>query len=175
MGSAFQNKTEEDYRFYLSNYTTYSPDSDVKVNIYLYNRNWGKRDFNLKLLKIDDPVSFFSKLDKSNFRYQFDIWGQNKEILLKYTSVVKDWNKRIYTSSKYNSNENIDVGKIKEPGIYILQAISGNQVAYCGIVVSDLAMIYKSSKNQISCFCSKLQKLVSFRKMSNSCFTTMEA
>ena len=152
LGSAFQNRSEEDHRFYLSNYTTYSPGLDVTVNIYIYNKNWGKRDFNFRLLKIDDPISFFSKLDKSNFRYQFDIWGENKEVLLKYTSKVKDWNKRVYTSSKYNNNENIDVGKIKEPGIYILQAISENQVAYCGIVVSDLAMIYKSSRNQILAF-----------------------
>ncbi len=152
LGSVLQNKTEDNYRFYLSNYTTYSPGSDVIVNIYLYNTTWGKRDFNLKLLKIDDPVSFFSKLNKSNFRYQFDIWGQNKEILLKYTSVVKDWNQRVYTSSKYRGNENVKVGKIKKPGIYILQAISENQVAYCGIVVSDLAMIYKSSRDQVLAF-----------------------
>ncbi len=152
LGSAIQNQAEDNYRFYLSNYSTYTPGGDVTVNIYLYNTNWGKRDFELKLLKIDDPINFFSKLNKSNFRYQFDIWGKNKEILLKYTSVVRDWNQRIYTSSKYRGNENVKVGKIKEPGIYILQAISENQVAYCGIVVSDLTMIYKSSRNQVLAF-----------------------
>ena len=95
LGSVLQNQAEDNYRFYLSNYSTYTPGSDVTVNIYLYNTNWGKRDFNFRLIKINNPVSFFSKLNKSNFRYQFDIWGENKEILLKYTSVVKAWHQSI--------------------------------------------------------------------------------
>ncbi len=159
LGSVFQNKSEEDYRFYLSNYTTFSPGTNVTVNLYSYYRKWGSRDFKLKLLKIDDPISFFSKIDNSNSHYQFDIWGKDKEVLLKYTSVVKDWNKRFYTSANNYNNQNLEVGKIKDPGIYILQAISENQdaveksqVAYCGIVVSDMAMIYKSSKNQLLAF-----------------------
>jgi uncharacterized protein YfaS (alpha-2-macroglobulin family) len=135
----------ENDNFYISNYTTFAPGSNVTVNLYQYNRK--SQLFNFKLLKIDDPVSFFSLIDQNSSRYAFDIWGKEKQVLLKYTSLVKDWEGKIHPFDYHNAN--VDVGKINEPGIYILQVVSENLVAYCGIVVTDYAMVYKNTGKEI--------------------------
>lgn len=151
MGSSNRNSNtliRENENFYIYNYTTFSPGDQVKVNIYQYNRD--TQLFNFKLLRIDDPVSFFSLIDQSSSRYAFDIWGKDKQVLLKYTSLVKEWQRRI---SRYNYQDaNLDVGKIDKPGIYILQALSGRQVAYCGIVVTNYAMVYKNTGKDVLAF-----------------------
>jgi alpha-2-macroglobulin len=135
----------ENENFYLSNYTTFSPGSNVSVNLYQYNRK--TQLFNFKLLRIDDPVSFFSMIDQSSSRYAFDIWGKDKQVLLKYTSLVKEWEQKISPFDYRNAN--VEIGKVDKPGIYMLQAVSGKQVAYCGIVVTDFAMVYKSTGKEV--------------------------
>ena len=80
---------DENDNFYLSNYTTFAPGDIAKLNLYSYSQSTKK--FSLKLLKINDPVRFFSLLDQNNSRYAFDIWGKDKALLLKYTSLVKEW------------------------------------------------------------------------------------
>lgn len=151
MGSSSRNSNtllRETENFYIYNYTTFSPGDQVRVNIYQYNRD--TQLFNFKLLRIDDPVSFFSLIDQSSSRYAFDIWGKDKQVLLKYTSLVKEWQRRI---SRYNYQDaNLDVGKIDKPGIYVLQAVSGKQVAYCGIVVTNYAMVYKNNGKDVLAF-----------------------
>ena len=131
--------------FYIYNYTTFAPGDLVKINLYQYNRK--SQLFNFKLLRINDAVSFFSLIDQSSSRYAFDIWGKDKQVLLNYTSLVKEWKKTI---NSYNyGDSNLEIGKIDEPGIYVLQAISGKQVAYCGIVVTDYAMVYKNTGKEV--------------------------
>ncbi|MFO7525006.1 MAG: alpha-2-macroglobulin family protein, partial [Ignavibacteriaceae bacterium] len=143
-----QSAQPENENFYIYNYTTFSPGSNVAVSLYQYKRQ--TQLFNFKLLRIDDPVSFFSLIDQANSRYAFDIWGKDKQVLLKYTTVIKEWEKRINPSNY--GNENLEVGKVEEPGIYILQAVSGKLVAYCGIVVTDFAMVYKNTGKDILAF-----------------------
>lgn len=110
--------------FYIYNYTTFSPGDQVRVNLYQYNRD--TQLFKLKLLRIDDPVSFFSMIDQSSSRYAFDIWGKDKQVLLKYTSLVKEWEKRI---NRYDYRDaNLEVGKIDKPGIYILRQFQENRL-----------------------------------------------
>ncbi len=154
LGSSNQNVLKDDDNFYLSNYTTFSPGSKVSVNLYNYSRNGGT--FNFRLLVIEDPVSFFSSLNKNNMRYAFDIFGNRKEVLLKYTSIVKEW-KDYISSNNYGRNNNLSVGRIDKPGTYILQAIKGDRVAYCGIVVSDLSLVYKNSGKQILAYVANAQ------------------
>lgn len=154
LGSSDQTFQDENDNFYLSNYTTFSPGSQVTIRLYSYNR--GGSTFNFRLIKIEDPVGFFTSIDKNNMRYAFDIFGSRKEILLKYTSLIKEW-KDYIPSNSYGSNNNVDLGKIKEPGIYILQAMKNDLVAYCGIVVSDLSLVYKNSGKQILAYVADAQ------------------
>src|SRR5512146_3290119 len=97
LGSSNQKELNDDDNVYLSNYSTFSPGSRVSVNLYNYSRTGGTYSF--RLLEIDDPVGFFSSLDKNNMRYAFDIFGSRKEVLFKYTSLIKEW--KDYLPSNY--------------------------------------------------------------------------
>lgn len=137
-----------DQKFYLSNYTTYSPGAEVKVNIY----NYGILDkkFNYKLLKIKDIESFFSEIDDNRRSYNFDIWSKDNDILLKYTILIREWSGKL-NFSNYR-NEFINVGRIDESGVYILQVVYDKSIAYCPIVVTDKAIVLKYSNNKILAF-----------------------
>ncbi len=148
-GSTQKQLSDENDNFYLSNYSTFAPGDIAKLNLYSYSQN--TRHFSFKLLKIDDPVMFFSLLDQNNNRYAFDIWGKDKALLLKYTSLVKEWDYKPSAKNNYNSGE-ISIGKIDEPGIYIVQAIRNEKVGYCAIVVTDYAMVYKNNQKEILAF-----------------------
>ena len=134
---------QDEAKFYLSNYTTFLPGDEVTINLYVYKSSAGK--FSYKLLKIKDIETFFSKLDENRRSYNFDIWTKDSEILLEYSYLVREWTERNF--SGYSNN--IKVGKISEPGIYLLQAISGTSVAYCPIVVTEKAIVYKNSNRKI--------------------------
>ena len=160
--------------FTLTNFTTFSPGTIVTVNLYSYN-NVGT-EFKLTLLKITDPLSLYSSLSSS---YSFDIWGKDKEILLRYTEKVKDWSDYIAGNYSYGKG-NVTVGKIDEPGIYIVQAIRGEQVAYCAVVVSDNAIVYKNSGSQVLTFLTNVKtseflKEVKFTLIYNKVTTSMFA
>jgi alpha-2-macroglobulin len=141
----------ENNPFTLTNHTTFSPGTMVTVNLYSYN-NTGS-EFRLALLKITDPLSFFAGLSSS---YSFDIWGKDKEILLRYTEKVKEWNDFVKGDYAYEKG-NVTIGKIEEPGMYIVQAIKGDQVAYCAVVVSDMAIVYKNSSSQVLAFLTNVK------------------
>lgn len=136
--------TPDEPRFYLSNYTTFSPGDEVTVNLYLYSSV--KNKFSYKLLKINDIVTFFSKLDENRRSYNFDIWSKDSEILLQYTELIRRWSEGNFPS-RYNTN--VKIGKIDSPGVYILQAFNGNSVAYCPIVVTDKAIVFKNSNRKM--------------------------
>src|ERR1035437_2063223 len=141
----------EDNPFTLTNYTTFSPGTVVTVNLYSYNNT--STEFKLTLLKITDPLSFYSGLSSS---YSFDIWGKEKEMLLRYTEKVKEWSDYVAGSYSYGKG-NLTIGKIDDPGIYIVQAIRGDKVAYCAVVVSDNAIVYKNSSRQVLAFMTNVK------------------
>ena len=138
--------------FTLTNFTTFSPGTVVTVNLYSYNNTTGI-EYKFALLKITDPLSFYSGISSS---YSFDIWGKDKEILLRYTEKVKEWKDFIAGSYSYGKG-NVKVGKIDEAGIYIVQAVRGEQVAYCAVVVSDKAIVYKNSASQVLAFLTNVK------------------
>jgi uncharacterized protein YfaS (alpha-2-macroglobulin family) len=140
-----------DNPFTLTNYTTYSPGAVVMVNLYSYN-NTGS-EFKFALLRITDPLSFYSSMSSG---YSFDIWGKDKDILLRYTEKVKEWSSYISGQFSYGKG-NVTVGKIDEPGIYIVQAIKGELVAYCAVVVSDNAIVYKNSSSRVLAFLTNVK------------------
>src|ERR1039457_6060832 len=141
----------EDNPFTFTNFTTFSPGTVVTVNLYLYNNT--RAEFKFALLKITDPLSFYSGLSSG---YTFDIWGKDKDILLRYTEKVREWSDYIAGSYSYGKG-NVTIGKIDEPGIYIVQAIRGEQVAYCAVVVSDNAIVYKNSASQVLAFLTNVK------------------
>ena len=134
-------------RFNISCYKVFSPGSDVTVNISSNSKT--DNNFQLRLFKITNPIEYFSKVDKNSLRINFDIWGIDRQVLLQYTKLIREWDSPINTSAYFGSNNNLELGKIADPGNYILQAIKGNHVAYCGVIVSSKAIIYKNSGRQV--------------------------
>lgn len=145
-GSTRLQLPEENNNFYISNNSSYEPGSIVKLNLYTYAEN--SKKFQFRLLKIHDPVKFFSLLDQNYNHYSFDIWGKENVLLLKYTSLIKQWEIKPSIKAQYGHNE-INVGKIEKPGIYIVQAIREDKVGYCAIVVTNLTMLYKNNQKEI--------------------------
>ncbi len=150
-GSTTKKFINSNDRFYLSNNSCFSPGSEIVVNLQTYSSK--KNLFIFRLLRISNPSEFFSNCELQNLRNNFDILGKDKDYLLKHTELVKEWKERL-SSSGYYYNNSISLGKISKPGFYILQAFKRDQVAYCGILVSDLAMVYKYTNNQVLAFVS---------------------
>lgn len=150
-GSTTSIRVNSNEKFYLSNNTFFSPGSDVFVNL---NSNSSKKNlFIFRLLKVTKPFDFFSKCQLQNFNSNFDVFNDGKDYLLQYTELVKEWKER-FSGSGYYNGISVSIGKINRPGFYILQAFKRDQVAYCGISVSDLGLIYKYSHNQLLAFVS---------------------
>ncbi|MEJ5261103.1 MAG: MG2 domain-containing protein [Ignavibacterium sp.] len=135
---------EDEPRFYLSNYTSFAPGDDVRVNLNIYSRS----DYRIscKLLKISNVEEFFKNLDENRRSYNFDVWDNKNEPLLKYTKLAREWKTKHQSGNYY---DNLKVGKIEESGIYLLQVLIGKNVAYCPIVVTDKAIILKTSGNKM--------------------------
>ena len=147
-GSSQIPLVNENDDFYLSNYTTFAPGDQVKLQLYSYSQS--NKKFELKLLKIEDPIRFFTLLDQNNSRYAFDIWGKDKALLLKYTKLIKQWDYRPSGNNSYSGE--LSLGQINEPGIYIVQALRKDRVAYCAVVVTNYSMVYKNNQKEILAF-----------------------
>ena len=95
---------DKETKFYLSNYTNFTPGSEVSVNLYLYKvKNY---EFSFRLFRITDMVRFFTEINRSALRGSFDILGQNDNSLLRYTVPVKEWKERVHDfKNSFRSNE----------------------------------------------------------------------
>lgn len=155
IGSSTPISPLKDNTFNLVCNTVFQPGSNVGP-VFLYTNGINEDEFKFRLLKIEDIKSFYKGLLSSE--YAFDIIG--KEFLLKYTRQVKEW--------KDNVVNNINLGRIDDPGTYILQAVRGDRVAYCAVVVSKYAVIYKSTSNDILSF---VQDVNSGKMVNNVKFT----
>lgn len=138
---------QDEPQFYLSNYTIFSPGDEITINFSYYRLSDYK--ITCKLLKIKDVETFFNKLNENSLLYNFDVWSNENELLLNYTKLVREWKTQIQSATYYN---NLKVGKVDEPGVYILQVLIKNSVAYCPIVVTDKAMVIKNSTSKTLAF-----------------------
>ncbi len=174
------NPVNPEDNFTLTNYTTFPPGSDVTVNLYSYsNRDPKPPEFSFTLLRIVDPIKFYTELNSS---YSFDIIGKGRNILLSYTEKVMEW-KSVVTSTNSYGKGNVPIGKINEPGIYIVQAMKNGLVGYCAIAVTDKSIVFKNSSDQILAFLTDVRtsefiKEVKFtlvyNKKTQSSFTDKE-
>lgn len=151
----FQNNLNEKENFTLSNNSIFSPHSQVSINLY---GNIKNRYFQFRLIRIDNPIEFYKNyLSIENSFNNFDIFQKDDGHLLKNTKLIKQWDK-ILSKQNYNwINSQIDIGVIDESGYYIVQAIGGNQVAYCPIVVSNYSIVYKYDNENILAFTANNQ------------------
>ena len=168
---ASSNIHTEKNNFYLSNYSLYKPDDDVKVNIYSYSNR--SLDLDLTLLKVIDPIKLFNSLVSNRKRYNFDIWGENNQFLLKNTEKIKSWKDFIDKRNFYQ--DYLNLGKIEKPGLYILQAKDQSQIAYCPILVTNYSIISKEFNSNLLAMVVDIQtgeiiknsEILGFDKSSN--------
>lgn len=135
----------ENNKFYLSNNTVYSPGQEVNINYYLYGKS---EKVTVRILKISNPFEFIKESKNKPDSYYFDIWTSNNSTLLKFAVPVKDF-ETVLTQSSYYTESKINTGSFSEPGIYIVQAISENNVAYVPFIVTDKVMIMKHGKENM--------------------------
>ncbi|MBA4251947.1 MAG: hypothetical protein C0442_09540 [Chlorobiaceae bacterium] len=147
---SFNHPQREDVKFNLSNHQTFS--TDAKAFVTLFSPPQFKK-YRIKLLKIDDQLKFVEAMNKKIFANQFDVVTTDGEHLLQFTSVVKEWN-FFPSSPNHWMSYNIDLGIISKPGLYVVQAISDNKVAYAPVVVSNYSIVYKVSNNELLGFLS---------------------
>lgn len=163
---ASSNQIEDEQSFYLSNYTNYSAGQTMFVDLY---SSKDKGDFQFRFLKINDSVNLLKEIKRrQNSGNQFDIWGAKDSHILKWTEEIKKWEVNTSASQYKWNSQKIEIGKVRKTGIYIVQAIQGDQVAYCPIIVSNTSLVYKTAGNHIVAFLAEAEsgKFVNSSKIS---------
>ncbi len=144
------NIADDEIRFRISGNTQFSSGQEISVDLFTEQSG---RNYQLRFLKIIDPIMLLKMQRKNpNSNYQFDVWGKNNSHILKYTKEIKKWDYTLPASKYRWSSHKIDIGKTEESGIYLLQAIQGDQVAYCPIVVSNSVIVYKTTGTEVLAF-----------------------
>ena len=149
LNSLLFSQDDTQKKFYLSNYSTFGTGEKIIVSLYAPQE---VKSFTFRLMRLNNPVGLLKSGIASRLRNNFDIWGKDKELLTKYFSLEREWNEVISkTSEKWRSNQ-LTIKLVEKAGIYILQALRDDQVAYCPIVVTNYALIYKNSSSEILAF-----------------------
>ncbi len=136
-------------QFQLSNYSTFGTGEKIIISLYAPPE---VKSFTFRLLKLNYPVGLLKSGIATRMRNNFDIWGKDKELLTKYFSLEREWNEVLSRTSGDWYDSKINIKPVDKPGIYVLQALRDDQVAYCPIVVSNYALIYKNSDSEILSF-----------------------
>lgn len=147
------NQLSSGSQFRLSNYTLFTVGDKLFVDLFFEQNN---ETFQFKLLKISDPIGLLKEMGGNNRNYDFDIWSKNGGHLLKFTKEIKSWSETFSKTTRWNS-QRIELGEAVETGIFVLQAIRGEEVAYCPVVVSNSVLVFKSAEKEILAFVSNMK------------------
>lgn len=140
---------ENDY-FQLYNTSVFTSDEEASVQIYS-NSNYS--DLKIKLFKITDPMEYIKfKKEKMN-RGRFDIWNDNFSSVLQVSEPIKEFVHSVNNKGGYGYwyDSKVNLGK-NEPGLYLLQAKRGDQVAYSPVVISNYMMALRGYNNGVLAF-----------------------
>lgn len=141
--------------FYLSSNNYYFPGDNITVYFYSYDYySYGKKHNQKKLnllfqiYKIKDIGSFYSNQTSRN---NMDVLGRDSTNLIYYCDEVGSFNNNLrskYDYGYYYINETIPLN-VTEKGAYLVKASAGNQVCYCGFVVTEYGVISKAGSNSM--------------------------
>jgi len=143
------SQNEKRTEFQISNHSTFGTGEKIIVSLYAPPE---VKSFTFRLLRLNDPVNLLKSGMAARMRNNFDIWGKDKELLTKYFSLEREWNEVISRSSGNWYDNKITIKPVDKTGIYILQALRDDQVAYCPIVVTNYALVYKNSNSEVLTF-----------------------
>jgi uncharacterized protein YfaS (alpha-2-macroglobulin family) len=151
--SSSSHSQSKDVNFNISTNSIYFPGEDINMNMYSYdygNKKDGRKSiaFEISVLKIKDIDAFYSK---QSSRYNLDVLSKDSLNLLYLTEEVSSFKKTLSSKRDYGYlyiNETIPI-KVNSKGAYLIQVKSGNKVAYCGFIISDLGMVSKAGNNSM--------------------------
>lgn len=139
--------------FSISTNNIYFPGDEVKLNLYSYDnyikeKKAQKTVFEITVLRIKDIDVFYSKQAS---KYSIDVLSSDSLNLLYLTEEIYSFKKSFTPKDEYGYvyfNESISLN-IKSKGAYLVKVTSGNKVAYCGFIVSNLGMVSKAGNNSM--------------------------
>lgn len=148
-------QTNQELNFNISTTSFYYPGEKVTVNInsYIYNRE-NKRttfDFEITVYRITDIEKFYSLLSA---RSNYEILGSDSSNLLFLTKETETIGRTLRLKNEYgygSMNETITLNS-NDKGAYLVRVQTGNRVAYCGYVVTELGVITKVGESSILAF-----------------------
>lgn len=152
----FPKSTSDDLNvnFYVSSNNYYYPGDKISLNLYSYDYRAGKKEknkkvnFNFQIFKIKDIAGFYSN---QTSRYSIDVLGRDSTNLTYLADEVGSFTKNFKPTRDYGYyyvNENVPIN-ITENGAYFVKVTAGNQVAYCGFVVTSTGIISKAGSNSM--------------------------
>lgn len=152
----FSFSRDNTVNFSVSTNNLYFPDDEIKLNLNSYDYSEKPEDnrkikFTFEVLKIKDISAFYSK---QTSRYSLDVLGRDSTNLAGLTEEVYSFSKNIKPRTEYGYlyiNETFPVN-VRSKGAYLVKAVSGNKVAYCGFIISELGMISKAGNNSLLAF-----------------------
>lgn len=154
-GSTFANNLSEDINisFNISSNNYYFPGDKVFINLYSYDYRSGKGkinkvEFDFRIYKIRDIAGFYSN---QTSRYNIDVLGRDSTNLTYLADEVLSTTKIFKKKKEYGYfyiSENIPLN-ITESGAYFVKVTTGNQVAYCGFIITSTGIISKAGSNSM--------------------------
>ncbi|HEU4794884.1 MAG TPA: MG2 domain-containing protein, partial [Pyrinomonadaceae bacterium] len=108
----------------------------------------GVRSYFREQLKTDTRASFNQKFraDDAPRRTPLNVADYARVPLLNPNQLVTSWREPLPSLENIYDRRMVPLGK-REPGVYLVEAVSENLRAYTIVVVTDLAMVEKSSPN----------------------------
>jgi len=148
MNVLLRSQQEQQESFSLSTYKIYWVGDSVSVTMY---NPSNYKSFAFRLLRLDDPEGLIKKGVIPRLSRDFDIWGKDGHSLRKFFSLEREWDDVVRFSSRWEQRS-IQLGKFNNAGIFLLQAKTGNKVAYCPIFVNKYVLGYKQTPSKIVAF-----------------------
>ena len=140
--------------FYLSSNNYYFPGDNISVYLSSYDYNYDnknrKRKINLlfQIYKIKDIAGFYSN---QTSRYNIDVFGRDSTNLIYLCDEVGSFSKNIKPTNDYGYyyiNESVPIN-VTEKGAYLIKVSAGNQVGYCGFIITNCGVISKAGSNSM--------------------------
>lgn len=139
-------------RFYISSNNYYYPGDNISLNLYSYDYTKKKKNskysFDIHIYKIRDIAGFYSNQIS---RYNIDVMGRDSTNLTFLGDEIGSFTKNLKSTYDYGYfyvNESIPLN-IRDKGAYLIKVTCGNQVGYCGLVVTTIGVISKVGINSM--------------------------
>lgn len=146
------NGDNEDVEFHLSTNRIYSP-GDQGITVDFSGRVSRRATLKLQVFRMEDPVKFFlTRKNPHSPGTSSDAKDLDVDLAdSRQFKQVGSWEHRVTSRDRYWQYESIPV-PVKEKGVYLVQAATGGKVASTAIVITELGMVVKQTKEEALAF-----------------------